>query len=446
MTPPGKSQPTPAFVVITYSLRDEEGCAEAFYSRLAGYTDEVLQAGACLEQAVAACQDDLLEKGIEAPRTPAEHLYELLTLGVLWQVYAGRAQRLAKIYYHILAGLAQLRQKQPRLKPAFDYLRGKLAAQLMIPAQAGQTRTRPAGRISLPGLERLLNWLEAAGDYPEALQRLRLWRDWLIRQDQPAAKLALEQTETYAAWFTQSSLEALGVYTPEVEQFLKEKHRSYRGREDYLFTGRPRVEYHLNMVGTEVMNRALRPAFLSTQQKVVLLPPCMAAPVKACQARATSLGALCVGCSPGCRVNQLTRLGEKYGFQVFQLPEELRVFKDLTPQPPSLKGKGGQSLASQPSLAGKGGQNLASQPSLAGKKEPDLASQPFGAKGPTIGVVGVSCALTNANGGWQVRGLGIPAQGLLLDYCGCSYHWHPQGIPTDINHRQLLRLLGISTS
>jgi len=30
----------------------------------------------------------------------------------------------------------------------------------------------------------------------------------------------------------------------------------------------------------------------------------------------------------------------------------------------------------------------------------------------------------------------------LLDYCGCRYHWHKQGIPTDINLRQLLHVLG----
>jgi len=29
-------------------------------------------------------------------------------------------------------------------------------------------------------------------------------------------------------------------------------------------------------------------------------------------------------------------------------------------------------------------------------------------------------------------------------YCGCRYHWHKQGLPTDINTGQLLRVLGIS--
>jgi hypothetical protein len=37
----------------------------------------------------------------------------------------------------------------------------------------------------------------------------------------------------------------------------------------------------------------------------------------------------------------------------------------------------------------------------------------------------------------------VPAQGLLLDYVGCSYHWDKQGIPTDTNLHALQALLGI---
>jgi hypothetical protein len=39
--------------------------------------------------------------------------------------------------------------------------------------------------------------------------------------------------------------------------------------------------------------------------------------------------------------------------------------------------------------------------------------------------------------------LSIPAQGVLLDYMGCKYHWDEQGIPTDTNITKLLEVLGI---
>jgi hypothetical protein len=60
-----------------------------------------------------------------------------------------------------------------------------------------------------------------------------------------------------------------------------------------------------------------------------------------------------------------------------------------------------------------------------------------------VGVVGVSCVLTNAVGGLEMREMGVPAQGVLLDYCGCSYHWHKEGIPTNINSSHLLQILGV---
>jgi hypothetical protein len=97
-------------------------------------------------------------------------------------------------------------------------------------------------------------------------------------------------------------------------------------------------------------------------------------------------------------VHQLTKLGEKCGFAVLIMPHELSVFS---------------SGAVEPVEAG------------------------------AVGIVGVSCPLTNPSGGWETQDLGIPAQGVLLDYCGCPWHWHKEGIPTDINFGQLLRVLGI---
>ncbi len=164
---------------------------------------------------------------------------------------------------------------------------------------------------------------------------------------------------------------------------------------DAEFVSRTRPEYHLGLLGTQVLNRAFRQRFVATTQRIVIVPPCMRLqPEEQCKAVATPLGARCQACTPACRVHQLTRLGEKQGFAVFIMPDELRVFNA-------------------------GGNNSRGQ----------------------VGVVGVSCALTNWSGGWDVDELGIPAQGLLLDYCGCSYHWDKHGIPTDINFKQLEEII-----
>jgi hypothetical protein len=251
----------------------------------------------------------------------------------------------------------------------------------------------------LDHLGRLLNWLEATGDFEQETKRLRVWQGFLASRPREEASGALAAAIALAAWFETCSEAALGRYTPQVEQFLTGVHPNYRWREDAIFCGRRRVEYHLNMVGAEILNRTFRQGFLSTARKVVLVPPCMRAqPDDTCQARPTSFGARCAGCTPGCRVHQLTKLGDKLGFGVLILPEDLRVFS-----------ASGMSL-----------------------------------NDGLVGIVGVSCVLTNAPGGWESQDLGIPAQGVLLDYCGCRYHWHKDGIPTDINIGHLLQVLGIS--
>jgi hypothetical protein len=378
--------------VITYSLRDGQRRSDAYYPAASAFTDEVLaETDRRMRPLVEA-----FRAGRELPRTAEEYVLELLTLGVLWRVYAGDALDLAGAPRHVLTCLAHIRQRGGCLKAGADVLRGALAALFLSPR-----RHSLAGPPSptLGHLDRLLGWLEATGDLSQEVRRLRAWRDFLAGQPPEQSAENLAQVIALAAWFEARSESALGRYTPHVEWFLAGTYRKYRGREDLVFCGRRRVEYHLAMVGIEILNRAFRAAFLATGRKVVLVPPCMKArPDDECQARSTSLGARCAACTPGCRVHQLTRLGEKHGFGVLMLPDELAVYSGTAAQP--------------------GGDG-------------------------DVGIVGVSCVLTNCAGGWETRDLGVPAQGVPLDYCGCRYHWHKDGIPTDINFDHLLEVLGI---
>ncbi|HYG57783.1 MAG TPA: DUF116 domain-containing protein, partial [Symbiobacteriaceae bacterium] len=63
--------------------------------------------------------------------------------------------------------------------------------------------------------------------------------------------------------------------------------------------------------------------------------------------------------------------------------------------------------------------------------------------GEDAGIVGIACVPNLCAGGWKAKALGLPAQCVLLDYCGCRSHWHEEGIPTDINIKQLARVLGL---
>jgi hypothetical protein len=386
--------------VITYSLRDDEETSDQYYRDVVAFTDEVLaEAEGRVGWLVEAFQSHVRETGRDVVRSFSEYAFEFLAMGVLWQVYASAALDLAEVPRWALTGLVRLRQQGGCLKPGADFLRGMLAAIFLSVNGRHSTELLTP---TLSHLDRLLGWLAATDCFSEEVERLRAWQGFLAGRLPEEAAAALAAALAFADWFETCGEAVLGRYTPHVEQFLAETHPSYGWREDAIFCGRRRVEYHLNMVGTEVLNRAFREAFLGTARKVVLLPPCMKArPDDTCQAHPTPFGARCAGCTPGCHVQQVTRLGEEHGFETLILPEELRVFSD-----------GGVKAVTDGS----------------------------------VGIVGVSCVLTNASGGWETRRLGVAAQGVPLDYCGCSYHWHEEGLPTDVDVSRLLRVLGVGQS
>jgi hypothetical protein len=384
--------------IITYSLLDGRKRSDQFYLDLAAFTAQVLAEGNDrVGNLVTGFQDFIRETAREQVRPAAEYLYELLTLGVLWRVYGSAAVELASGPQTFLAWLGHIRKKSKLFKPLVDLLRGVLVS-LFVPLAKPNGKKAPAP--SLNDLACLIAWLDATGEFKEEVKRLRGWWDYFETLSATEAKANLESTLAYALWFEESSLDALGDYTPQVDHFLTETHPNYRWREDRVFCGRQRVEYHLSMVGAEIMNQNTRQQFLNAEKKLVIVPPCMVHNLDGCKAIPTPWGDRCQACTPGCRVNQVTKLGEKYGFEVRIIPDDLAVYAN-----------GDKSDASEINK---------------------------------VGVIGVCCPLTVVSGHWQTRDLGVPAQGVLLDFCGCPWHWAlDERVITDINLNQLLRTLGL---
>ena len=59
-----------------------------------------------------------------------------------------------------------------------------------------------------------------------------------------------------------------------------------------------------------------------------------------------------------------------------------------------------------------------------------------------LGIIGVSCILNLIAGGWKSESLNIPAQCVLLEQSTCKNHWHKEGVPSNINLNQLIKILG----
>lgn len=381
--------------IITYSLLNGQKNSDHYYLTVSDFAYKVLSD---LRQRFGEIIPGFLEfirkTEREKLRITDEYLVEPLVLGVLWRVYAPGVVEIDNRPFSTLKYLTRVRKKNRLLKPIIDWLRGILGAIFLLP----DTNHRTAA-LTIPNMEKLLNWLAATGDFPDEVKRLRAWHDYLAGKSSEEVVDFLNQVLAMAEWFEKRSQEVLGVYTPNVDSFLNDGHQRHLWHEDRYFTGRRRVEYHMAMVASEILNHNMRNRFLESGRHVVILPPCMCAPADKCQAQITNFGYLCAHCTPGCRVHQITLLGQKYGFEVLVMPDDLNVF-----------GSGGD-------------------------KDKQTGS---------LGVVGVSCPLTNPGGHWRTRDMDVPVQGVLLDYCGCKWHWGLDGhFPTDTNIQELLKILGI---
>jgi hypothetical protein len=375
--------------IVTYSLRLGARNSDDYYRAIAHLADAwTAHAVRAMRDVIASFRLSQQEMGLDrGTDADPERAFELLVLGVLLREHGAQALRAPQWWTRVMGWLAPAQERWPHAE-------GVIKAALGWVGWLGRRKSERF--IKGDPVAALVAWLRANGEDSQA-NRLSQWQDYFGEIGPAPTRRIIARCLILADEFAAESAPALGPYTQGVERFLSEAAPRYRRRYDAEFVARTRLEYHLGMLGTEVLSRAYRARFLAAGRKVVIVPPCMRAqPEDKCKAVQTPLGAKCQACTPTCRVHQVTRLGEKHGFEVYIIPDALR----------------GIGAAAGRAVAG-------------------------------LGLVGVSCALTNWPGGWEADAQGVPAQGVLLDYVGCQYHWDPEGITTDTNLRKLEEVLGL---
>jgi len=377
-----------------YDLKQGDSSSDGFYDRLSSFSRQVMdrlhrQAGLLLGKYAGFVQRELGER----PRSLGEYGIEYLTLGMVLRRYGGASQQTSRLTVGTLRMLYRWRARWPGLKIAVDPLRGMLAGALLVPRIGVPGNGRPPDAAAL---RRLIRWLDATGEFHQELKRLNRWNKFLDTLPPEVQRETLETSVLSLEDFQERAAGVLGAYTSGVSPFLRNEYHKRGWREDQVFCGKEELEYHLNMVASEIMNWGLREGFLGTPRRAVLVPGCMRRlPEKRCRARREGTDISCAGCDPACHVNRVRRLGEEHGFEVFLVPHSTSFSRWLK--------------------------------RWQGTTE--------------YGVVAVACALNIAVGGYEMRDLEIPSQCVLLDCPGCKKHWHPQGISTDLNDGQLLRVL-----
>jgi len=383
---------------LVYDLRTGEDSAK-FYQDAARFADDLLtetelRAAEALSGYAQFVHDELREP----ERSRGEYALELLALGMALARYAGAAEHTQEWAVKAARTLFRLRRTAAWVKPLADLARAALTRTFLMPHIG---RKASASVQSPLGLPRLIEWLEAAGEFEQEAARLRNWTRYIPTQRPNEAHRLVVQALGLFAWFEREAEIALGAYTHGVKEFLAHEYVRRGCREDQLFCGRPAVEYHLGMVTAEIMNRGLREEFECRSKKVVLVPACLrGAKAADCGARIDGTDIVCTACDPECAVNRITRRMRELSVQVYVIPHATGFSRWLKRW----------------------------------QREPDT------------GVVAVACLLNILPGGYEMRARGIASQCALLDYPGCAKHWREEAIPTAVNEPRLVQIAAATSA
>lgn len=376
---------------LIYDLRIQPSGSQGYTADVAVFSERVireieLRAGDALDGYCAFVRNILGE----ASRSRGEYALEMLTLGMVVELYVDAAATTPGWAVALAAGLLWLRHRSQTLKPVADLARASILR---------ARRPLPTGNplpVKFDSLPRLLRWLRATGEFDQEAVRLAHWQAYLATLPPPEANHTLQQSLSIFRWFAGEAAPTLGPYTEGVAAFLAGPYSRRGVREDQLFCAKRPVEYHLGMVAADVMNRGLRPHFDQTARKALLVPTCMrGAHAATCRARSRGLDIVCTGCDPDCAVHRITRRMRAYGVPVYLVPHATGFSRWL---------KRWQS-------------------------EPD------------VGVVAVACILNILPGGYEMRARSIPSQCVPLDHPGCDKHWCTPRIPTSVDESRLVQIV-----
>jgi hypothetical protein len=379
--------------LITYSIKNELKNSQLYYQEVRTFTEIVIAKSVDSLMPIANEYMEYIQLyKLEPLREMEEYILELLSFGVLWKVYAAKALQVKRAPFVTMSQMGEWRKKHQWTKPAIDFVRGIFLTMFLLPRKVEVQRT------NIPTLEQVdhvCKWFEATGEFREQALRFIRWRAfWGTKKPEELTKI-FSKIRAFTKWFEESSEIVLGKYTGNVDNFIQHSQQHYQWREDQISCMRNRLEYHLNMVGAELMNQAFKTEFDASQIKAVLVPGCMREnPNDECKAVRVKEGLICQGCVSSCHVNQLREMGKKNNFDVYIIPH-------------------------------------ASDLSLWSPKKDQ----------PKRGVVASACVTTLVEGGWELKRYDVPAQCVLLDFCGCKKHWHKKGFPTELNIRELKRIL-----
>ena len=375
--------------MITYNLKEKD---DLYFEKVSNVTDFVIEAaGSGVNNYIESYKKFVAKNRIETLRSYEEYLFDMLSFGVYWKIYSKIAEETFGLPILLARKLYKIRQSNKKWKRYIDPIRGIIfTAFLYENAEFG-----PA-EFSENNIRKFINWLDATGEFREEVKRFENLVSFLSSQTRASKIIWFKDISRVVDLFCSKSKVLLSQYTSNVSAFLSEKLDEHRWKEDYIFCGRKEEEYHLSMVGAELMNRAYSKDFNNSESVTLLVPACMRLHNDdKCKADKNTFDIKCRDCASECNISRLNRKGMKEGFNVSIIPHSSDFTKWLKTW----------------------------------------------AVGGNKGVIGVACPLNLILGGLELKSLNIPAKCIPLDYCGCTNHWDKKGIPTALDYNELDKFL-----
>ncbi|MGE5480283.1 MAG: DUF116 domain-containing protein [Chloroflexota bacterium] len=363
---------------------------EEFYDKLANFsrrfTDGMLPE---FQHIIDDFKRRIESASLETLRSDSEYFIEILAIGVFASQYSKYSRGKSVGLLKSLEALKIARTRSLTLKPAADRLRGVLFTHFLY---------KPGNDAAPFGYRefcKLLEWMNATGEFDEEVIRLRNWSSYLKTLPAYTVESILTRSLLAAQRFEREANDDLGGYVSGARIFLDLIQPTRRNREDVIFTGRKPIEYLFNMFAAQVLNEALAAKFATKENLSVLMPACAKSlNGQGCKATGEGLDMVCAGCSGECNIGKVKRA----------LPNNAKVY--IVPH-----SSGFSDFLKRRAV------------------ESDVA------------VVGIACTLNLLRGGYEMMRLGIPSQCVFLDFPGCKKHWSQTGTPTEIHVDQLLKLL-----
>ncbi|MGD8780644.1 MAG: DUF116 domain-containing protein [Ignavibacteria bacterium] len=235
-----------------------------------------------------------------------------------YERYLGASQRNSYLLLLLLKILYNLRGKNEITKKMFDPVRGILSGLFVIPKINGKYFKR---KFDIRSMRKLILWLEATGEFDDEVKRFKNWLMFFEKQSELKFESAMRDAAKVYEWFKEKAKKELGDFSSCVNVFLNNGYKNYRRREDVIFCGKQEVEYHINMVASEIINWGFKEEFIKTKKRAILVPGCMRpGNDESCKASENGLDIVCTGCTKDCRFNKIRKLGKENNFEVFIVP------------------------------------------------------------------------------------------------------------------------------